>query len=114
MRTLLSLFAAALVFASPARAADAAPQTAQIKVTEKGYEPGTLTLKAGQALRLTVTRTTNNTCGTEIVLKELGIKRALPLNKPEVIDLSAKQLAGAKKITFMCGMEMLSGEIVLE
>ena len=51
-------------------------------MSEKGYEPATVTLRAGTPARITFVRTTDKTCGTEVVFPSLNIKRALPLNSP--------------------------------
>ena len=42
-------------------------QTAKILVNEQGYEPAKVTLRAGMPARLTFVRTTDKTCGTEVV-----------------------------------------------
>jgi hypothetical protein len=86
------------------------PQTAKIAVTEKGYEPDKVTLRAGVPARLTVVRTTDKTCGTEIVFPALNIKRALPLNEPVVIEFTP---AKTGDIAFACGMNMLKGVVVV-
>jgi plastocyanin domain-containing protein len=60
--------------------------------------------------RLTFTRTTNKTCATSVVLPSLNIRRDLPLNEP--VD---RRFTPAKtgEIRFVCGMNMLSGTIVI-
>jgi RND family efflux transporter MFP subunit len=92
-----------------AAAATAEAQTATIAVTEKGYEPERVTLRAGIPARLTVARTTDKTCGTEIVFPSLNIKRALPLDEPVAIEFTP---AGTGDIAFTCGMKMLKGLVV--
>ena len=111
---LIGLAIASLSGTAGAQEKKTAPQEVKIAVTEKGFEPERISLKAGQPIRITVTRTTDITCAKEIVFKELAIRQALPLNTPKTIEITAKQAASAKKLTFMCGMDMLSGEIVLE
>jgi plastocyanin domain-containing protein len=59
-------------------------------VTVKGYEPAKLTLRAGQPARITFVRTTDKTCGTEVVFPSLNIRRPLPLNEPVVIDFTPR------------------------
>jgi plastocyanin domain-containing protein len=80
-------------------------------VTEKGYEPETVTLRAGVPARLTVVRMTDKTCGTEIVFPSLNIKRALPLKEPVVIEFTP---ARTGDIAFGCGMNMLKGAVVVQ
>jgi cobalt-zinc-cadmium efflux system membrane fusion protein len=86
-------------------------QTARVLVTEQGYEPNKLSLRAGVPARVTFVRTTDKTCGTEVVFPSLNIKRALPLNQPIEIDITATK---GGEITFVCGMNMLKGIVVVE
>jgi hypothetical protein len=86
-------------------------QTAKVAVTEKGYEPSKVTVRAGVPVRLTVVRTTDKTCGTEIVFPTLNIKKALPLNQPVVIEFTP---AKSGDIAFACGMNMLKGTVVVQ
>jgi hypothetical protein len=51
------------------------------------------------------------TCGTEVVLPSLNIKRALPLNEPVVIEFTP---AKTGEIAFACGMNMLHGTVVVQ
>lgn len=94
---------------SQSRAAEV--QTAKIAVTEKGFEPDRISLRAGVPARLTVVRMTDKTCGTEIVFPSLNIKRALPLNQAVVIEFTP---AKAGDIAFDCGMNMLKGVVVVQ
>jgi Cu(I)/Ag(I) efflux system membrane fusion protein len=89
----------------------AAIQSARVAVTEQGFEPARVTLQAGVPARLIITRTTDNTCGTEVVVPSLGVKRALPLNTPVTIDFTP---AKAGDFAFACGMNMLKGVIVVQ
>lgn len=86
-------------------------QEAKVLVTEKGYEPAKLTVQAGQAARITFIRTTDKTCGTEVVFPSLNIRRALPLNEPVVIEFTPK---ASGEIGFVCGMNMLRGNVVVQ
>jgi hypothetical protein len=85
-------------------------QTAIVTVGEQGYEPVTVNLRAGIPARITFVRTTDKTCGTEVVFPSLGIKRALPLNEPVVVEFTP---AGAGDLAFACGMNMLRGTVVV-
>lgn len=83
---------------------------AAVTITDKGFEPSRLTLPAGGTARVTFTRTSEATCATEVVFPSLGIKRALPLNTPVVIEFPAQ----AGEIAFVCGMDMLRGAVVVQ
>jgi RND family efflux transporter MFP subunit len=85
-------------------------QSATIVVSDTGYEPATVSLRAGVPARLTFMRTSDKTCGTEIVFPSLNIKRALPLNQSVTIDLTPSR---TEDITFTCGMNMLKGTVVV-
>ena len=91
-------------------AATATTQTARVEVTEKGFEPDTVLLKPGIPARLTFVRTTEHTCGTEVVVPALKIRRQLPLNQPVAIEVTPN----AGTIDFACGMAMLKGTIVVQ
>jgi plastocyanin domain-containing protein len=86
-------------------------QSAKILVNEQGFEPAKVTLRAGTPARLTFVRTTDKTCGTEVVFPSLNIKRALPLNEPVIIEFTP---AKAEEIAFACGMNMLRGAVVVQ
>ena len=86
-------------------------QAAKIAVTEKGFEPDRVRLRAGTAARLTFIRTTDKTCATEVVFPSMNIKRALPLNEAVVIEFTP---AKTGEIAFVCGMNMLKGAVVVE
>lgn len=88
-----------------------AVQTAKIVVNEQGYEPAKVTLRAGRPARLTFIRTTDKTCGTEVVFPSLNIKRPLPLNEPVVIEFTPTK---SEDIAFACGMNMLRGTVTVQ
>jgi RND family efflux transporter MFP subunit len=85
-------------------------QGAKVLVTETGYEPAKLTVRAGEVARITFVRTTDKTCGTEVVFPSLNIRRALPLNEPVIVEFTPKS---SSEIGFVCGMNMLRGTVVV-
>jgi RND family efflux transporter MFP subunit len=84
---------------------------AKVLVTETGFEPAKLTVRAGEVARITFVRTTDKTCGTEVVFPSLNIRRALPLNEPVVVEFTPKS---SGEIGFVCGMNMLRGTVVVQ
>jgi plastocyanin domain-containing protein len=86
-------------------------QTVKVVVTEKGFEPATLHLRAGAPAQVTFVRTTDKTCAKEVVFPSLKIKRALPLNEPVIMAFTP---AKTGDIAFACGMNMLKGTVVVE
>ena len=89
---------------------EAKARSVKIVVTEKGFEPATVSLRAGSRARLTFVRTTDKTCATEVVFPSLKITRALPLNEPVLIEFTP---AKTGEIGFACGMNMLRGAAVV-
>jgi RND family efflux transporter MFP subunit len=87
-----------------------AEQVVRMTVTGSGFEPSRFQVRAGMPARLIVTRTSDKTCATEIVIESLNIKRELPLNQPVEIRFTPK----AGEMSFVCGMKMMSGTIVVK
>jgi len=88
-----------------------AVQTIRVMVSEKGFEPARMSLRAGVPARLTFVRTTDATCATEVVIPSLDIKRPLPLNQPVDIEFAPNK---AGDVAFACGIGMFSGTLVVQ
>jgi len=84
-------------------------QTVQMKVTDKGFEPATVTVKKGEPVTLVITRTTDATCATDIVIDDYGIKTALPLNKPVTVTFTPKK---AGDLAYGCAMGKMIGGVL--
>ena len=98
--------------AAPAAKAAPAPVRLQVSVTSEGFvvaQPRTL--KVGQPVTLVVTRSVERTCATDIVLKEFGISRPLPLGTPVEVTFVPTR---AGKVHFACAMDMVSGDLPVE
>ena len=93
---------------APARQSDGA---IAIAVTAKGFEPAVVRVPAGKPVTLVVTRKTERTCVTEIVIAEENVKRDLPLGQPVEISFTPTR---AGEIRYACGMDMLSGRVIVE
>lgn len=86
-------------------------QAIAVSVTDKGFEPSEIKVKPGSHVTLNVTRKTESTCATNIVIKEKKIKKELPMNQEVAVDVGVVKKG---KITFACGMDMISGHVVAE
>ena len=89
----------------------AAPEPVRIEVSvnDDGFVLGKVPpLKAGTPVTLVVTRTVEQTCAKDIVLKDFGLSVPLPLAKPVEVTFVPKQ---AGKVHFACAMDMLSGDL---
>jgi plastocyanin domain-containing protein len=94
----------------------AAPTTGdrvvELKVTEEGFEPTPVTVKKGEPLLLKVTRTTDKTCATEILIAETDINVPLPLNQTVEVRYTPNKTG---QIQYGCAMGMMiSGVLVVE
>lgn len=104
--------------AAPAPMATPAPaptpgstQVVEITVTSKGFEPSVVNVKAGKSVKLVVTRKTDRTCATEIVMKDFGVNQALPLNKAVTVVVDPKKPGTYR---YACGMDMVAGVLKVE
>jgi plastocyanin domain-containing protein len=80
-----------------------------VSVTASGYEPSTVQAAAGEPLTLVFKRTTDQTCGQEVVFPDRDIRRSLPLNEEVEVELTAP---ANETIAFTCGMGMYRGSVV--
>lgn len=85
-------------------------QKLTVALTEKGYEPSSLKLRRGIPAQVTFIRKVSATCGTQIVIADYNIKRALPLNEPVVVEFTPKKTG---TFAFTCGMGMLRGALIV-
>lgn len=114
MKGIVAVLALAVAFAvlpSAAAANSAREQKVNITVTKKGFEPATVKVKAGQPVRLLVTRKEQRTCATELVLKAHGIHQKLPLGKTVEVRFTPKS---AGTLRYACAMDMIAGNVVVE
>jgi plastocyanin domain-containing protein len=77
------MYATAALVAGPTAWA----RTIDLKLTVAGFEPERITAASGEAVTLRVTRVTDATCATDIVVPDANVKRPLPLNEPVVVEL---------------------------
>jgi plastocyanin domain-containing protein len=107
--TLIAAAALALPFAG--RAAPKAPRTVEMTLADSGVTPTEVKATKGEPLRLAITRKTDATCATQLVVKEYGINQPLPLNKTVYVDLTPKE---SGSVRLMCGMGMKLATMVVQ
>jgi hypothetical protein len=86
------------------------PGVVEVAVTEKGFEPDHIPAKKGELLTMLVTRKTDKTCATEIVMKDPPLNVALPLNVPVEVKVTPTHEG---ELLFTCAMNMIGGYIVV-
>ncbi|MBL8920941.1 MAG: cupredoxin domain-containing protein [Myxococcaceae bacterium] len=94
----------------PAPAPAGAARVVELKVTENGFEPGNVKLKKDEPVKFVVTRVTDATCATELLIAETDIKAELPLNKPVEVAWTPTK---AGQVKFGCAMDMMVGGLLL-
>ena len=89
----------------------AAAQVVEIAVTGQGFVPAAAKVKAGRPVKLVVTRRTERTCATEIVIKDYGVNQPLPLNQSVEVTFTPKK---AGPVRYACGMDMIAGVLTVD
>ena len=85
-------------------------RTVEMTVTSDGFVPAKVKANKGEKLRLVLTRKTDRTCATEIVIPGYGINAPLPLDKAVTVELTPK---ASGEIKYACGMDMVSGVLLV-
>ena len=96
---------------STAHEKGAAEQVVEIAVTGQGFVPAAAKVKAGRPVKLVVTRRTERTCATEIVIKDYGVNQPLPLNQSVEVTFTPKK---AGPVRYACGMDMIAGVLTVD
>jgi plastocyanin domain-containing protein len=111
--TILCLAALAIVSVTGCgpKIATTGGQRVAIQVTENGFEPSVVTVKAGEPVTLVVKRVTDKTCATELVMKDPNINRPLPLNREVEITFTPRKRGD---LSYACGMDMFKGTVRVE
>ena len=86
------------------------PQRVRVTVTDAGFVPHVVEVTRGRPVELTFARTTEQTCGTDVVFSALHRGYDLPLNKEVMVELAAADIGDTLK--YSCSMEMLHGMLV--
>jgi hypothetical protein len=102
---------------APESRADQGPQaiedvhTVSVVIGPAGYQPARISARVGVPLRIVFTRTTDKACGSEVVIRSLGIRRTLPLNEPVAVEFVPERTG---TVAFACEMNMLHGTVVVQ
>lgn len=86
------------------------PGAIAVTADSKGFTPSSVTVKKGAPASLVFTRTSDDTCATEVVFPDLNVKKDLPKGKPVTIDIPTDK---EQKLTFQCGMGMYKSAVVV-
>jgi plastocyanin len=90
----------------------AAGNVVRLSVTPLGFEPPDVRVEAGRPVTLIVTRVTDQTCATDLVIDGEPGQRPLPLNQPVSITLLPRKPG---LVRYGCAMgRMMSGVLRVE
>lgn len=78
-------------------------------ITDKGFEPQNIRVRKGEPVTLTLTRKSDATCATEIVIDEYKIKTALPLNTPVTVTFTPSK---SGQLKYGCAMQKMIGGVI--
>jgi plastocyanin domain-containing protein len=85
-------------------------RTVKMEVTDDGFVPSKVKVNKGEKVRFVITRKTERTCATEIVIKDHGINTPLPLDKAVTVEFTPKK---SGEIRYACGMDHISGIVFI-
>jgi len=83
----------------------------KIVVSREGFTPQEVSYKKGQPLKLAFYRADEINCGSEVIFKDLNIRKNLPVGEVVTIDIPTDKTG---EFSFACGMDMLKGKIIVQ
>lgn len=96
---------------APAEVVAPASGRVAVAVDGEGYHPATIRAAAGRQLTLVFTRTTDESCGQQLVFPSTNVRRDLPLNQPVEVAVTVPP---SGSLGFTCGMNMYQGAVVVQ
>lgn len=105
-----ALLALALASALGCRPVPTGPVRVEMLVTEDGFVPAEVKARAGEPVTLVITRKTDNTCATEVLVPEYSVSQDLPLDRTVELTFTPTR---AGKLIFGCAMGQMIGGTIL-
>jgi sulfite exporter TauE/SafE len=85
---------------------------ATITITDAGYNPSSITVKAGSHVKLTLVNDNARGCIQMFVIPKLNIQQVVRTNTKEVVEFDAS--TSPEQLTYTCSMGMYRGTINVE
>jgi len=95
----------------PAASIEVQGRRVDVTAGANGFQPNNVTVKQGERTTLVFTRTTDETCATEVVFPEINLKKDLPLNQPVAVEVPTDK---TRTLAFQCGMGMFKSKVVVQ
>ncbi|MBI5493903.1 MAG: cupredoxin domain-containing protein [Deltaproteobacteria bacterium] len=87
-------------------------QVVRVRVTDMGYVPKAVELKAGVPARLIFIQESKGECGAQVHLPAFNVKKTeLPFGKETAVEFTPAQ---AGSFQWLCGMDMMKGAIIVK
>lgn len=77
---------------------------------EGGYSPQTISIPYGKTTKVTFFRKDKSSCLEEVVLPDFKIRKYLPVNQKETLELTPQKKG---EFIYSCGMNMFHGKIIV-
>ena len=97
--------------AKPVASIEVKGRRVDVTAGANGFQPNSVTVKQGEPTTLVFTRTTDETCATEVVFPEIKLEKKLPLNQQVAVEVPVDQ---ARTLGFQCGMAMFKSKVVIQ
>jgi protein SCO1/2 len=81
-----------------------------VNVNMIGFDPESIEVKAGEAIKLAFFRPNDANCAREVIFPELGIRKELPPGQITVVEITPPK---SGPLGFECGMKMLKGQLIV-
>ena len=114
MKNLLIIFSLSLTVITGCKTTlvNKTQQEINVVVNENGYTPSEIKVpKHLDFVTLNFKRTTDKTCAREVISKDLGINKKLPLNKVVQVRFDVRN---KNTITFGCHMNMMYKGVIIK
>lgn len=86
------------------------PKIVRINVSKKGFSPSKIRAEKGYELTLIFTKTDNQGCRQDVVIRSMNVREKLVLNKEVTVMITPDQVG---TITFACSQGRLRGSITV-
>lgn len=86
-----------------------APRRIEMEVTNAGFVPADIHVQAGEPVTLAITRKTERTCATEIMIPAHDVYAELPLNETVEVTFTPEE---SGQLQYGCGMGQMIGGII--
>lgn len=97
--------------AKPVASVEVKGRRVDVTAGSNGFQPNSVTVKQGEPTTLVFTRTTDETCATEVVFPEIKLTKPLPLNQQVAVEVPVD---ATRTLAFQCGMGMFKSKVVIQ